>query len=142
MSVTLKVNRVTAKEIAAFFSLDSPGYFLARDAERAGEISGAADAIEVICLVNKLSEIELSTRIMQELKDRYGPEKVTEYLRTTDQDERTAFSLEAIGRDDLLVILQDVANSVKKQSGIGTGTNDPTKAALKAKRGAIRRIQG
>jgi hypothetical protein len=82
MSAKIAVQRVTAKDITTFFSLDSPGSFLARDAERAGEISDAADAIEVICLVNKLSQIELDTCIMRELQERYGPEKVAAYLRT------------------------------------------------------------
>jgi hypothetical protein len=133
MSAKITVQRVTAKDITTFFSLDSPGYFLARDAERAGEISGAADAIEVICLVNKLSQIELDTHIMRELEERCGPDRVAAYLRTASVEERTTFTIEAIGKEDMVVILQEVANSLKRQSAIRTGVNDPTKAARRKK---------
>lgn len=132
MKTTIVVQRVSAKDIAAHFSLDSPGYFLARDAERLGEIASAADAIEVITLVNKFYQIALRERIVKELVELHGKDAAREYLEKSGTDEGTNYAVEMLGKDLLTIILREAMDEVKRESGVGSGKNDPTKAAKRA----------
>jgi len=130
---TLNIRRVSAEDIASFFRLDSPGYFIARDAECAGEIAGAADVIEIIVLVNKLYEIELRERIMRELSRQYGKDTVLEYLQKADTSEGAQFVLAKLGKDRFTAIARETMAYVRKESAVGSGKNDPTKAAQRPK---------
>lgn len=131
-AATLKVRRVTAQDIASYFSLDSPGYFLARDAERVGEIAGAADAVEVIVLVNKLCEMALRERIVEELAARHGKAAARKYLEACGTVEGTDYVVQLLGKEVMKVILRAVMSDVKKESGVGSGNNTPTRAARRA----------
>jgi hypothetical protein len=135
----LKVRRVTAQDIAGYFSLDSPGYFLARDAERLGEIAGAADAVEVIVLVNKLYQIALRERIVEELAAQHGKSAARKYLEASGTVGGGDYAVQLLGKDLMKVILREVMNEVRGESGVGSGKNTPTTAA---KRAAKRRTGG
>jgi hypothetical protein len=126
MRKTLKLRLITAAQFEQFFLLDSPGYFIARDAMNAGETATATDALEVLCLANELYESELLNRLIAELAP-YG--KVEEYAEKRGTDEGTDLIVEVLGKDRALRILQDVANEVKRQSKVGTGENDKVKAS-------------
>jgi histidyl-tRNA synthetase len=126
MRKTLKLRLITAAQFEQFFLLDSPGYFIARDAMNAGETSTATDALEVLCLANELYESELLNRLIVELAP-YG--QVEEYAEKRGTDEGADLIVEVLGKDRALRILQDVANEVKRQSKVGTGENDKVKAS-------------
>jgi len=106
--------------------LDSPGYFIAKDAMNAGETATATDALEVLCLANELYESELLNRLIVELAP-YGT--VEEYAEKRGTDEGADLIVEVLGKDRALRILQDVANEVKRQSKVGTGENDKVRAS-------------
>ena len=137
MTAKLTVKRVTQDEVNAFFSLDSPGYFIARDAEKAGEIAGAANAIEIITLVNKLYEIEFRNRIIRALAETHGKDAVREYAEKVEDDAGTDFLLRTLGKAQLTTIMKATADYVKQEAGVGK--NDPTKEALKARSAGTRR---
>jgi hypothetical protein len=126
MRKTLKFRHISTAQFEQFFLLDSPGYFIARDAMNAGETATAADALEVLCLANALFESELLNRLIVELAP-YG--KVKEYAAKRGTDEGADFIVEVLGKDRALRILQDVANEVKRQSKVGTGENDKVSAS-------------
>ncbi|HEY0141272.1 MAG TPA: hypothetical protein VGF48_10270 [Thermoanaerobaculia bacterium] len=132
MKTTITVQRVTAKEIEVYFSLDSPGYFLARDAERAGEIASAADAVEVITLINKFYQVIMRDRIVKELSERHGKPAARKYLESWNTDDGSDFALDTLGKDLMKIILRETMDEVKRESGVGSGKNDPTKAAKRA----------
>jgi hypothetical protein len=67
MRKTLKFRHISTAQFEEFFMLDSPGYFIARDAMNAGETATAADAVEVLCLANQLYESELLNPLVVEL---------------------------------------------------------------------------
>lgn len=137
-TATLRVRRVTAQDIAGFFSLDSPGYLLARDAERLGEIAGAADAVEIIVLVNKLYEIALCERIVEEIAARHGEPAARKYLLASGTVQAADYAVQLLGKDLMKVILREVMADVKKECGVGSGKNTPTSAA----KGAAERRAG
>ena len=124
MKKTLKFKRITVDEFNAFFRLDSPGYFIAKKAIEAGELAGALDVVEVIVLTNKLSEIELRQRITVALAP-LG--KAEEYLESLGTERAEQIAVQTLGRERLIEILREVADSVKKESRDGTGVNDKVK---------------
>lgn len=126
MRKTLKLRLITAAQFEQFFLLDSPGYFIARDAMKAGETATVTDALEVLCLANELYESELLNRLIVELAP-YG--RVEEYAEKCGTDEEADFIVEVLGKDRALRILQDVADDVKRQSKVGTGENDKVTAS-------------
>jgi len=117
MRKTIKLRLITTQQFEQFFLLDSPGYFIARDAMKAGETATATDALEVLCLANELFESELLNRLIVELAP-YG--KVEEYAEKHGTDEGTDLIVGVLGKEKALRILQDVANEVKRQSKVGT----------------------
>jgi hypothetical protein len=126
MKKTLKFRHISTAQFEQFFLLDSPGYFIARDAMNAGETATATDALEVMCLANALFESELLNRLIVELAP-YG--KVEEYAAKRGTEEGGDFIVEVLGKEKALRILQDVTNEVKRQSKVGTGENDKVKAS-------------
>jgi hypothetical protein len=117
MRKTLKLRLISTVQFEQFFLLGSPGYFIARDAMKAGETATATDALEVLCLANELYESELLNRLIVELAP-YG--KVEEYAAKRGTDEAGDLIVEVLGKEKALSILQDVANEVKRQSKVGT----------------------
>lgn len=134
MKTTIVVQRVSRREIAAYFSLDSPGYFVARDAERVGEIASAADAVEVITLVNKLYQMALRERIAKEILELHGKDEAREYLEKSGTDEGADYAVDLLGKDLMKIILREAMDEVKRESGVGSGKNEPTKAAKRLAR--------
>ncbi len=130
MKKTIKFRLISATQFEQYFLLDSPGYFIARDAMNAGETATATDALEVLCLANQLYESELLNRLIVELTP-YG--KVEEYAEKHNTDEAGDFIVEVLGKERALVILQEVTAEVKRQSKVGTGENEK-KAAPKRRR--------
>ena len=121
MKTTLKFKRITLDDFNAFFTLESPGYFIAKMAIEAKEIVGALDILEVIVLTNKLAEIELRQRIALALSP-HG--KAAEYLEAIGSDQAQDIAIETLGRDRLIEILQEVADYVKQESKVGMGLNE------------------
>lgn len=132
MKTTIVVQRVSAQDVAAHFSLDSPGYFLARDAERLGEIASAADAVEVITLVNKFYQITLRERVVKELAELHGKDAARTYFEQSGTEAGGDYAIQMIGKDLMKIILRETMDEVRRESGVGTGKNEPTKAAKKA----------
>jgi hypothetical protein len=127
MRKTLKFRHISTAQFEQFFLLDSPGYFIARDAMNAGETATAADALEVLCLANALFESELLNRLMVELAP-YG--KLDEYAEKRGTAEGANLIVEVLGKERALRILQEVTNEVKRQSKVGTGENDKVSASF------------
>jgi hypothetical protein len=125
MKKTLKFRHITSAKFEQFFLLDSPGYFIARDAMKAGETATATDALEVLCLANELYESELLNRLIVELAP-LG--KLEEYIEKRATGEGGEFIVEVLGKKKTFRILQDVTNEVKLQSKVGTGENDKVAA--------------
>jgi hypothetical protein len=125
MKKTLKFRRITPDQFAQYFLLDSPGYFIARDAVKAGELGNALDTVEALCLVNQLYESELLNRLIVELAP-LG--KLEEYVAKRGTDAGGDFIVEVLGKKRALQILQEVTAEVKRQSKVGTGENDQAAA--------------
>jgi hypothetical protein len=119
MRKTLKLRLITA-QFEEFFLLDSPAYFIARDAMNAGETATATDALERT----------LRKRVLNRFIVELAPcGKVAEYAEKRGTDEGADLIVEALWKDRALRILQDVENEVKRQSKVGTGENDRAKAS-------------
>jgi hypothetical protein len=103
---------ITTAEFEAFFQLDSPGYFIAKKAVEQGEVSAAADVLEVLVLANKLFKSELSQRVALAL----GPHgKAKQYLESLGTDRAQEIAIEIFGADRLKVILRETADYVKQE---------------------------
>jgi hypothetical protein len=113
--VTITVDRVTEEDLK-YFKLDSPGYFIARDGERAGEVAGAAYAVQVICLANKLYQMELTNRLIVELAP-FG--KIEEYARVAGTDAAIDLIVQTLGKPRCAALLKEVADYVKAEAKIG-----------------------
>jgi hypothetical protein len=113
-TVTITVSRIDEEDLK-YFRLDSPGYFIARDAERAGDIAGAASGVEVICLINKLYEMEFLDRVTRELAP-FG--KAEEFVESN-PDERTDLIIQLLGKERAEQILRDVIAVVRKKANVG-----------------------
>ena len=143
MKTTIVIQRVSAKDIRNHFSLDSPGYFLARDAERLGEIASAADAVEVITLVNKFYQIALRERIVKELAEVHGQDAARTYLEQSGTEDGGQYAVDMLGKDLMKTILREAMDEVKRESGLGSGKYDPTRAAKRlARRRTVVRSDG
>jgi len=121
MKTALKFRDISVDEFNTYFYLDSPGYFLAKEAHEAGELGTALDTLETICLVNKLYDMELRNHIAEELKH-YG--KTVEYFEKYGTQEGTDLALQTLGAARMSQILREVMDDVRRQSKIGTGEND------------------
>jgi hypothetical protein len=118
---TINLGRITREQFEQHFALDSPGYFLAKEALRAGEIATPVEQLETICLVNQLYGSVLSIHVLQALKPF---SKGTEYLQKPTPEERADFFVEVVGKGRALEVLQAVTLEVRQQAKIGTGEND------------------
>ncbi len=121
MKKTIKFRHITAEQFETHFELDSPGYYIARDALKAGEVATALQTLEVLCLANQLYASELLNRLIVELAP-LG--KLDEYVELRGTDAGGDFIVEVLGKARALQILQEVTAEVKRQSKIGTGEND------------------
>jgi len=116
MTKTLRFNRITRDQFNSYFQLDSPGYFIARDAERAEEIGSPLEALEVVCLANQLYEIELHSHLMIELHHHGAAD---EYVRKRGTAAGTKLLVDVLGEVRLKKILKDVMVQVRRAVKIG-----------------------
>jgi len=120
MSTTIRLRHLTRRDFDVFFQLDSPGYYIAKEAFRAGEAKTAVEALEILCLANKLYESELFNRLAEELGP-YG--KTAEYVHAYATDAGTKLALRTLGKNRLVAILREVMDEVRRQARGGTGEN-------------------
>ena len=121
MRKTIKFRPITSADFETFFALDSPGYYLAKEALKAREVATALQTLEVLVLVNKLAESEFENTVARALLP-YG--KTLEYLQTVGTHEGQQLVIQTLGEKRVEQILYEVAASVKEQTKIGTGEND------------------
>jgi hypothetical protein len=118
---SIKLKLITTADFDAYFRLDSPGYFIARDAVKAGEATEAVDVLEVLVLTNKLYEVECRKRIAAALEP-YGRDE--QYLALLGTEAAHDLLIETLGNERVEQILRDAVQDVKRQSRVGTGEND------------------
>ena len=116
MKKTLRFKLITLDQFNTYFRLDSPGYFIARDAEKADEVGSPLEAVEVVCLANQLYDSELTNRLMIELHP-YGA--LDEFLRKRGTDEGTKRVIKVLGEQRATEILKEVMDEVRRQVKIG-----------------------
>jgi hypothetical protein len=116
MRKTLRFKHITLDQFNTYFHLDSPGYFIARDAQKADEVGGPLEAVEVICLANQLYQSELTNRLMVELHQ-HGA--VEEYMRKRGTDEGTQLVVDVLGKQRTTEILKEVMDQVRREVRIG-----------------------
>lgn len=119
---TLRFKLITLEQFDTYFHLDSPGYFLARDAHKAHEIGSAREAVEVLCLANQLYQSELDNRLIVELHERG---RLEEYGAGT-MDERTDLLVETFGEDRIKELLTAVMAQVRREMKIGENDKKDT----------------
>ena len=124
MKKTLKFRLITLDQFNTYFHLDSPGYFIARDAEKADEVGSPLEAVEVVCLANQLYESDLTNRLMVELQP-YGA--LDEYLRTRGTDEGTELIVKVLGEQRTAEILKEVMDQVRREVKIGENDKKRTR---------------
>src|SRR5687768_9967962 len=110
MKKTLRFKLITLDQFTTYFHLDSPGYFIARDAEKVDEIGSPLEAVEVVCLANQLYESELLNRLMVELHP-YGA--LEEYLQKRGTDEGIDLVIRLLGKQRTKEILKEVMDQVR-----------------------------
>lgn len=113
---TLRFNLITLDQFNTYFHLDSPGYFIAREAEKADEVGSPLEALEVVCLANQLYQSELTNRLMVELHP-HGA--LDEYLRMRGTDEGTELVIDVLGEQRTKEILKEVMGQVRREVKIG-----------------------
>jgi hypothetical protein len=116
MKKTLRFKHITLDQFNMYFHLDSPGYFIARDAEKADEVGSPLEVLEIVCLGNQLYESELTNRLMVELQP-YGA--LDEYLQKRGTDEGTELVLNALGKQRTTKIMKEVMDQVRREVKIG-----------------------
>ena len=113
---TLRFKLITLDQFNTYFHLDSPGYFIARDAEKADAVGSPLEVVEVVCLANQLYETELANRLMVELRP-YGA--LDEYMRKRGTDEGTKLVIAVLGKHRMKKILNEVMAEVRREVKIG-----------------------
>jgi hypothetical protein len=112
----LRFNHITLDQFNTYFHLDSPGYFIAREAEKADEVGSPLEAVEILCLANQLYQSELTNRLMVELHQ-YGA--VDEYMSKRETDEGTQLVIDVLGEQRTAEILKEVMGQVRREVKIG-----------------------
>jgi hypothetical protein len=125
---TIQFRLITADQFHRYFSLESPGYYIALDAFKANEVATGEEIIEVMCLSTQLYLTELGTRLMQEL---HPLGKFEQYLEL-DTNHRAAFATQVLGKDRMAVILREVMDEVRRETMIG---HNDKKSGKKKRRG-------
>lgn len=113
---TVTFRRITAADFHTFFSLDSPGLYLARLAQKADELAGAADAVEAIVLANKVYEMEFQNRVAEALLP-FG--KTQQYLERIGTAEGQKLVIDTLGEERLEHIFHEVGAAALEQAKIG-----------------------
>jgi hypothetical protein len=113
-SITFR--NITTEEFTRWFSLDSPGYFIAKESHKAGEIESPTDAVEVICLANKFYDMVLFERLVLALKP-HG--KAKEYVELRGTDAGVELAVNTLGRERTATILREAMAEVRKEVKIG-----------------------
>jgi hypothetical protein len=101
----IKFDRLTSEDLQ-FLKLDSPGYFIAKDAEAAGELAGANEIVEVICLANKLYDMELRQRLVLAVS-RLGASAIDQFADVARTEEEARFLVDALGKERLFEICRE-----------------------------------
>jgi hypothetical protein len=125
MKKTLKFKHITLDQFNTYFRLDSPGYFVAREAEKADEVGNPLEAVEIVCLANQLYQSELTNRLMGEL---HPYDAVEEYLRKRGTDQGTQLVIDVLGEQQTTEILKEVMDQVRREVKIGE--NDKKRTPL------------
>lgn len=114
---TIRLRQITVEQFEAHFILDSLGYFIARDAVKAGEIGNAVDALEALCLTNELYQSELLNRLLIEIEP---SGRLDEYIEKQGTDAGTDLVMEVLGKGRATDILREVMQEVKRIAAIAT----------------------
>ncbi|HSY52469.1 MAG TPA: hypothetical protein VLC46_26950 [Thermoanaerobaculia bacterium] len=115
MRKTLKFRRITAAQFEQYFSLDSPGYYIAKEQLEAGEIHNPQDALEALCLTNQLYELILSEFMVKALTP-YG--KAVEYLKMEDRDEVGEFVVGVLGRPRAIAVMRSALDELRVRADL------------------------
>lgn len=126
-SITFR--NITAEEFKRWFSLDSPGYYIAKEAQRADEIESPTDAVEVICLANKFYDMVLFEKLVVALKPH---DKVQEYIELRGTEAGVNLAVDTLGKERSAAILREAMAEVRKEVKIGE--NDKKKPARPARK--------
>src|SRR4051794_36709435 len=110
MPETITFRRISVDDFDAYFRLDSPGYFLIKEALDTGdEVGDALATLEAVCLANKLYDIEFMARMVDELKP-HG--KAEEYARNSLAPEGAQLAadlaIKTLGKDRVTQVMRDV----------------------------------
>jgi hypothetical protein len=111
MRKTLKFRLISGADFSTYFRLDSPGYYLVRDALQGEDVSDALDTLEAVCLANKFYEMKFRDRILQELQP-HG--KSTEYLEKCDTEEGADLAIHTLGRARVAQLIREVMVDVRR----------------------------
>jgi hypothetical protein len=111
MNNTLEFRMISAEDFNAYFDLDSPGYYLVRDALLAGEESDALHTLECVCLANKLYAMQFDNQVAEELLP-HG--KAAEYLESGSQ-ERADLAIATLGQDRMRLLAREVMDRVRQE---------------------------
>jgi hypothetical protein len=112
---TIRFRRITADQFHAHFSLDSPGYFIARDSFAADEIGSSEEAIEVLCLANQLYATILHTKLMQEI---HANGRIHDFAEKSGTDAMD-FAIEVLGKKRIAILMREVMSEVRAEVKIG-----------------------
>jgi hypothetical protein len=125
---TLTLRLITVKEFENFFQVDSPGWYIAKEANAAGEFGSALEAMEAVCLLNKLYMVLLEERMLKALQP-FGEDKARDYyiLSREDPDEASKVAVGLLGQERSKAILTEVAQATRAEAKIGQ--NDKGKRA-------------
>ena len=123
--------RVSQEQLEAHFVLDSPGFVIAKEALKAGEIATSLEVLETICLANQLYADVLMIRMVEALKP-YS--KGAEYLEKRGSEDIGDFVVGILGKAKALQIMRDAMDEVRRESKIGTGENDQATTKKKERR--------
>lgn len=125
---TITFRHIDADLFNNYFALDSPGYFIAKESQAAGEITSPIELVELLCLANKLYAVNLQHRFMVELGP-HGQDKV-ERCFELDHDARADYAVSILGKERVALILREVAAETREDAKIGQNDKAAPKRRL------------
>jgi hypothetical protein len=121
MRKTIRLKLTTAEDFERHFRVDSPGFYIAKEALANDEVSTALEMLEVVILTNKLFQHEFQKRMVAALS---AYNKAKEYMEGIGTPRAADIALETLGKERIERILEQTAAIVKKESKVGMGVND------------------
>lgn len=112
MKKSIRFRFINLRDFEMYFQLDSPGAILAKQGIEAGEIDTAIDALEYLCLANKLYAIEVRSRVVEELAPY---DKAAQYLEQSATDEGANLVVRTLGKKRVAAILREVMEETRRQ---------------------------